>query len=152
LIVVCLLIGWGWLGFWWEWSMFVLWECWGSGEGSFVVPHIYPSCAWMPPNSGSIGIPAVLEKQQIYALNLSQHAENRIRSREIPWYAALQKRISFGNLISEQSEEGSPNAPEFSPDNRCLDCECESRVTRGPARDRSLLKERDFLPTLIAQY
>ncbi len=86
--------------------------------------------------------PSEFEKvlQQESQLNLSQHAETRIRSREIPWSPELEKRISSG--IDQASHKGSRETLILAGDVAVI-ANVKSR-TVVTAMDRSQLKERIF--------
>ena len=86
--------------------------------------------------------PSEFEKvlQQESTLNLSQHAETRIRSREIPWSQDLEKRISSG--IDQASSKGSRETLILAGDVAVI-ANVKSR-TVVTAMDRSQLKERIF--------
>lgn len=73
-------------------------------------------------------------------VNLSQHAETRIKSREIPWSDALEKRISHG--IDQATAKGSREALILA-DNVAVIANVKSR-TVVTAMDRSQMKERVF--------
>ena len=78
--------------------------------------------------------------QQESSLNLSQHAETRIRSREIPWSEALEKRISAG---MDQAEAKGSREALILADNVAVIANVKSR-TVVTAMDREQLKERIF--------
>ena len=73
-------------------------------------------------------------------LNLSQHAETRIRSREIPWDAAIEQRVNRG--IDQAQAKGSRETLILA-DNLAVIANVKSR-TVITAMDRSQLKERIF--------
>lgn len=79
----------------------------------------------------------ILKKQE---LNFSQHAETRIKSREIPWDAGIEKRVSDG--IDAAQKKGSRETLILA-DNMALIANVKSR-TIITAMDRSQLKERIF--------
>lgn len=81
----------------------------------------------------------ILEKEE-RLLNLSQHAETRIRSREIPWNEDLERRIAGG--IDQAQGKGSKEALIIA-DNVAVIANVKSR-TIVTAMDRSQLKERVF--------
>lgn len=81
----------------------------------------------------------ILEKES-HSLNLSQHAETRIRSREIPWNEALEQRISQG--IDQAHSKGSREALIIA-DNVAVIANVKSR-TVVTAMDKSQLKDRVF--------
>jgi flagellar operon protein len=81
----------------------------------------------------------IFEKES-KSLNLSQHAETRIRSREIPWSEALEQRISQG--IDQASSKGSRETLIIA-DNVAVIANVKSR-TVVTAMDKSQLKERVF--------
>lgn len=87
------------------------------------------------------GQPSEFQKLlQQEGLNLSQHAETRIRSREIPWSPELEKRISGG--IDQAESKGSREALILA-DNVAVIANVKSR-TVVTAMDRDQLKERIF--------
>jgi flagellar operon protein len=73
-------------------------------------------------------------------LNLSQHAETRIRSRSIPWNEAIEKRISGG--IDAADAKGSRETLILA-DNIAVIANVKSR-TIITAMDREQLKEKIF--------
>lgn len=73
-------------------------------------------------------------------LNLSQHAETRIKSREIAWSPALEKRISGG--IDAAEKKGAKETLILADDIAVI-ANVKSR-TVVTAMDRSSLKERIF--------
>jgi flagellar operon protein len=73
-------------------------------------------------------------------LNLSQHAETRIRSRSIPWNEAIEKRISNG--IDAAQAKGSRETLILA-DNIAVIANVKSR-TVITAMDRDQLKEKIF--------
>jgi len=73
-------------------------------------------------------------------LNLSQHAENRIRSRAIPWDSAMEKRITSG--IETARAKGSREALILA-DNVAVIANISSN-TVITAMDRSQMKEKIF--------
>ena len=73
-------------------------------------------------------------------ISLSQHAETRIRSREIPWSSALEKRISSG--MDQAQAKGSREALILADDVAVI-ANVKSR-TVVTAMDRTQLKERIF--------
>lgn len=73
-------------------------------------------------------------------LQLSQHAETRIKSRAIPWTEALQKRISEG--LDAAQAKGSREALILADDVAVI-ANVKSR-TIVTAMDRAQLKERVF--------
>lgn len=81
----------------------------------------------------------VLKKEQA-KVNLSQHAETRIKSREIPWSEALEKRISQG--IDQASSKGSRDALILA-DNLAVIANVKSR-TIVTAMDKNQMKDRIF--------
>lgn len=81
----------------------------------------------------------ILKKEQT-KVNLSQHAETRIKSREIPWSEALEKRISHG--MDQASSKGSRDALILA-DNLAVIANVKSR-TVVTAMDRSQMKDRIF--------
>ncbi len=83
---------------------------------------------------------ALLEKETHSTINLSQHAETRIRSREIPWNADLEKRIAGG--MDQAQSKGSKEALIIAGDIAVI-ANVKSR-TVVTAMDRSQLKERVF--------
>lgn len=80
----------------------------------------------------------VLEQEQ--GVSLSQHAETRIRSREIPWDDALKTRVEGG--LNRLEEKGSREALILAGDVAFI-ANVRSR-TIVTAMDRSQLKERIF--------
>lgn len=74
------------------------------------------------------------------ALSFSQHAETRIRSREIPWDSSLEKRVSQG--IDTADKKGSREALILA-DNIAVIANVKSR-TIITAMDRTQMKERIF--------
>jgi hypothetical protein len=72
--------------------------------------------------------------------SLSQHAETRIRSREIPWSTHLEKRISKG--IDQAESKGSREALILADDVAVI-ANVKSR-TVVTAMDRSQMKEKIF--------
>jgi flagellar operon protein len=74
------------------------------------------------------------------SLSLSSHAETRIKSREIPWDAALEKRISGG--IDAAEKKGSRETLILAGDVAVIaNVKTRTVVT---AMDRSQLKEKVF--------
>jgi flagellar operon protein len=73
-------------------------------------------------------------------LNLSQHAETRIRSRSIPWNESIEKRISSG--IDAAQAKGSRETLILA-DNIAVIANVKSR-TVITAMDRDQLKEKIF--------
>lgn len=103
-----------------------------------------------PASSGNVGRPEpggapkgpsefqeVLRKQQ---LSFSQHAETRIKSREIPWDAGMERRVS--EAIDAAEKKGSRETLILA-DNVALIANVKSR-TIITAMDKSQLKERIF--------
>lgn len=80
----------------------------------------------------------LLEQEQ--GVSLSQHAETRIRSREIPWDDALKSRVTEG--INRLEEKGSREALILAGDVAFI-ANVRSR-TIVTAMDRSQLQERIF--------
>ncbi len=89
--------------------------------------------------NGSSEFHEILQKES-RALNLSQHAETRIKSREIPWNDALEQRISNG--IDQANSKGSRETLIIA-DNVAVIANVKSR-TIVTAMDKSQLKERVF--------
>lgn len=79
-------------------------------------------------------------EKKLSPLNFSQHAETRIRSRQIPWDAAMEKRIGEG--IDAANAKGSREALILA-DNLAVIANVKSR-TVITAIDRAQLKERIF--------
>lgn len=92
---------------------------------------------------GKLGKPGefreLLDKEQS-KVNLSQHAETRIKSREIPWSEALEKRISHG--IDQAVAKGSREALILADDVAVI-ANVKSR-TVVTAMDRNQMKDRIF--------
>jgi flagellar operon protein len=84
----------------------------------------------------------VLNKENVKTANLqlSQHAESRIKSREIPWSADLERRIGSG--IDQAEMKGSREALILADDVAVI-ANVKSR-TVVTAMDRSQMKERIF--------
>jgi flagellar operon protein len=78
--------------------------------------------------------------QSTPSLNLSQHAETRIRSRAIPWDAAIEKRINSG--IDQARAKGSRETLILADDIAVI-ANVKSR-TVITAMDKSQLKEKIF--------
>lgn len=87
--------------------------------------------------SGPSEFQEVLKKQ---TLSFSQHAETRIKSREIPWDEAMEKRVTQG--IDAAEKKGSREALILA-DNVALIANVKSR-TIITAMDRTQMKERIF--------
>ena len=81
-----------------------------------------------------------LLKTEQHKVNLSSHAETRIRSREIPWNSQLEARISKG--MDQAQSKGSREALILA-DNVAVIANVKSR-TIVTAMDRSQMKERVF--------
>lgn len=79
-------------------------------------------------------------RQEDKSFNLSQHAETRIKSREIPWDTHLEKRISKG--IDQAESKGSREALILADDVAVI-ANVKSR-TVVTAMDRSQMKEKIF--------
>ncbi|MFM8315136.1 MAG: TIGR02530 family flagellar biosynthesis protein [Deltaproteobacteria bacterium] len=79
-------------------------------------------------------------RQENKTFNLSQHAETRIKSREIPWDTHLEKRISKG--IDQAESKGSREALILADDVAVI-ANVKSR-TVVTAMDRSQMKEKIF--------
>jgi flagellar operon protein len=79
-------------------------------------------------------------RQENKTFNLSQHAETRIKSREIPWDSHLEKRISKG--IDQAESKGSREALILADDVAVI-ANVKSR-TVVTAMDRSQMKEKIF--------
>ena len=90
-----------------------------------------------PPAGGPSEFDKILGEQQV---NLSQHAETRIRSRSIPWDPNIEKRIIGG--IDAAQAKGSREALILA-DNVAVIANVKSR-TIITAMDRSQLKEKIF--------
>lgn len=73
-------------------------------------------------------------------LNLSQHAETRIRSREVPWDSQMEKRISDGIKVADS--KGSREALILA-DNIAVIANVKSR-TVITAMNRDQMKDRVF--------
>ena len=82
----------------------------------------------------------ILNQEKTKQLNLSQHAQTRIRSREIPWNTALEKRIGRG--IDRAQSKGSREALILA-DNVAVIADIRSR-TIVTLMDRTQMKERIF--------
>lgn len=91
------------------------------------------------PQKGPSEFHEILQKES-RNLNLSQHAETRIKSREIPWSEALEQRISQG--IDQANSKGSRETLIIA-DNVAVIANVKSR-TVVTAMDKSQLKERVF--------
>lgn len=91
-----------------------------------------------PPQGGPSDFEKILQGQQ--SLNLSQHAETRIRSRSIPWDAGIEKRIMSG--IDAAQAKGSREALILA-DNVAVIANIKSR-TIITAMDKSQLKQKIF--------
>lgn len=81
----------------------------------------------------------LLQKEQS-KVNLSQHAETRIKSREIPWSEALERRISHG--MDQATAKGSREALILADDVAVI-ANVKSR-TVVTAMDRNQMKDRIF--------
>jgi len=96
------------------------------------------------PASGPSEFEALLHRAQTpeptKVLNLSQHAETRIKSRDIPWDAMLEKRISSG--IDQAQAKGSREALILA-DNVAVIANVKSR-TVVTAMNREQMKGRIF--------
>lgn len=79
-------------------------------------------------------------RQENKSFSLSQHAETRIKSREIPWDTHLEKRISKG--IDQAESKGSREALILADDVAVI-ANVKSR-TVVTAMDRSQMKEKIF--------
>ncbi len=81
-----------------------------------------------------------LLRQESKTFSLSQHAETRIKSREIPWDTHLEKRISKG--IDQAESKGSREALILADDLAVI-ANVKSR-TVVTAMERSQMKEKIF--------
>ncbi|NBX69366.1 MAG: hypothetical protein EBR01_10440 [Proteobacteria bacterium] len=81
-----------------------------------------------------------LLRQESKTFSLSQHAETRIKSREIPWDSHLEKRISKG--IDQAESKGSREALILADDVAVI-ANVKSR-TVVTAMERSQMKEKIF--------
>jgi len=81
-----------------------------------------------------------LLRQESKTFSLSQHAETRIKSREIPWDTHLEKRISKG--IDQAESKGSREALILADDVAVI-ANVKSR-TVVTAMERSQMKEKIF--------
>ena len=81
-----------------------------------------------------------LLRQENKTFSLSQHAETRIKSREIPWDSHLEKRISKG--IDQAESKGSREALILADDVAVI-ANVKSR-TVVTAMERSQMKEKIF--------
>lgn len=81
----------------------------------------------------------LLQKEQS-KVNLSAHAETRIKSREIPWSEAIEKRISHG--MDQANAKGSREALILADDVAVI-ANVKSR-TVVTAMDRNQMKDRIF--------
>ena len=79
-------------------------------------------------------------RQENKSFSLSQHAETRIKSREIPWDSHLEKRISKG--IDQAESKGSREALILADDVAVI-ANVKSR-TVVTAMERSQMKEKIF--------
>jgi flagellar operon protein len=89
------------------------------------------------------GVPSEFEqilRGETKSFNLSQHAESRIKSRDIPWDTHLEKRISKG--IDQAESKGSREALILADDVAVI-ANVKSR-TVVTAMDRSQMKEKIF--------
>ena len=81
-----------------------------------------------------------LLRQESKTFSLSQHAETRIKSREIPWDSHLEKRISKG--IDQAESKGSREALILADDVAVI-ANVKSRIV-VTAMERSQMKEKIF--------
>ncbi len=89
-----------------------------------------------PKKSGPSEFDSLLNNQ----VNLSQHAETRIRSRNLPWTAEMQKRVSQG--IDSAEAKGSKETLILA-DNLAIIANVKSR-TVVTAMERDQMKEKIF--------
>jgi len=98
-----------------------------------------PSLGKAPSSSSPEEFQKIL-RQEEGKLSMSQHAETRIRSREIPWNAAMEKRVMGG--IEALEAKGSREALILADDVAFIaNIRSKTIVT---AMDRAQLKERVF--------
>ncbi len=98
-----------------------------------------PSLGKTPSSSSPEEFQKIL-RQEEGKLSMSQHAETRIRSREIPWNAAMEKRVMGG--IEALEAKGSREALILADDVAFIaNIRSKTIVT---AMDRTQLKERVF--------